>query len=136
MRKTIIYDGECSLCLGVVRFIRRYGKKADFELIPQQSAEGASLTNKYLISSKDTNSVIYLSDGKYFLRSSAVLHILNDMGGWWSLFYVFILVPPFLRDALYRLIAKYRKFFFNQRVQNGRFQQTISEKPVAGSRKR
>ena len=134
MGKTIIYDGECSLCLGVVRFIRRYGKKADFELIPQQSAEGASLISKHQISSKDTNSVIYLADGKYFLRSSAVLHILKDMGGWWSLFYVFILVPPFLRDALYRLIAKYRKLFSNRRGHNGRFQQTISEKPVAGSR--
>jgi len=119
MRKTIIYDGECSLCLGVVRFIRRYGKKADFELIPQQSAEGASLISKYLISSKDTNSVIYLSDRKYFLRSSAVLHILNDMGGRWRLFYVFILIPPFLRDALYRLIAKYRRHLFNHRDHNG-----------------
>ncbi len=115
MGKTIIYDGECSLCLGVVRFIRRYGKKADFELIPQQSAEGASLISKYLISSKDTSSVIYLADGKYFLRSSAVLHILKDMGGWWRLFYVFILVPPSLRDALYRIIAKYRRLFFNHR---------------------
>lgn len=134
MGKTIIYDGECPLCLGVVRFIRRYGKKADFELIPQQSAEGASLISKYLISSKDTNSVIYLADGKYLLRSSAVLHILKDMGGWWSLSYVFILVPPFLRDALYRLIAKYRKLFVNRRGHNGRFQRSTSENPIAGSR--
>ena len=109
MEKVIIYDGECNLCLNVVRFIRRHTTDGAFIFVPQQSPDGQSLIRKFLVPDRDTSSVIYITGGKYLLRSAAVLNIFRDMGGLWKLLYLFIIFPPFIRDAVYRLVARLRK---------------------------
>jgi hypothetical protein len=58
---------------------------------------------------------IYKKEGQFYLRSSAVLHILKDLGGTWKILYVFIIIPPFIRDFVYRLIAHNRYRFFGKR---------------------
>lgn len=108
MERVVIFDSDCKFCQNAVSFIRKNNKSGSFNFVPQQSDEGRSLINKFSIPPEDTNSVIHLTEERYVLRSTAVLHILKDMGGLWKCFYVFILVPSFIRDAVYRLVARYR----------------------------
>lgn len=112
MEKVVIFDNDCRLCLNVVSFIRKHNRRAPFHFVPQQSDEGRSLIRKLSVPPEDTNTVIYITNEKYSVRSSAVLRILKDMGGPWKLFYVFILVPAFIRDAVYRFVARHRRWFF------------------------
>jgi predicted DCC family thiol-disulfide oxidoreductase YuxK len=64
------------------------------------------------LSETESDTAVYIKNGRTSLRSSAVLHILKDLGGTWQILYVFIIVPPFIRDFFYRLIAhnRYRLF--------------------------
>jgi len=115
MESIIIYDGICNLCTGAVLFISRNDKKKQFRYVPLQSEEGEKLLLKSEVSGNGLSSVIYISSGQIYTRSSAVLHILRVMGGRWKIFFVFILVPPFIRNLIYILIAKLRYRIFGKR---------------------
>lgn len=108
MVHAITYDAECNFCNGVVRFLRKRDKRSRFRFVPLQSEEGGELIKGAGLAEKDRNTVVYYSGKKIYLRSTAVLHILKDTGGIWSLLYGFIIVPRFIRDYVYRLIARYR----------------------------
>jgi len=112
MERVIIYDSDCGLCKGVVRFIRRRSRGGDFYFVAQQSDEGKSLIDKLSIPPEDTNTVILITKERYVLRSTAVLYILKDMGWPWRLFYVFRVVPVSIRDGVYRFVARNRRRVF------------------------
>jgi predicted DCC family thiol-disulfide oxidoreductase YuxK len=113
MGKVIIYDGDCSLCDNDVSFIRRHNRRGVFEFIPLQSDKGQSVISRLMVPEKDRNTVLFLTEKRYFIRSAAILHILREMGGPWRYLYGFIIVPSFIRDAVYRFVARHRKSFFN-----------------------
>jgi predicted DCC family thiol-disulfide oxidoreductase YuxK len=47
-----------------------------------------------------------------YVKSSAALEIARELDGFWKLLYIFIVVPPFIRNALYDVIARnrYKRF--------------------------
>ncbi|MCU0460199.1 MAG: DUF393 domain-containing protein, partial [Bacteroidales bacterium] len=99
-------------CAGQVRFISRNDNDGKYQLLPLQSDEGKGILRSAGMSETDLDTVVYQRDGKYLTRSSAILNILRDKGGWWKLFYTFIIIPPFIRDFIYGLIARNRHRFF------------------------
>ncbi len=56
----------------------------------------------------DFDTIVYLREGERFERSTAVLHILSDIGGAWSAARIFLLVPKFMRDFVYKWVARNR----------------------------
>lgn len=108
----ILFDGLCNLCQGLINFIKKRDKKTKFLFISLQSVSGQTLLNKFRLPADDLNSVVYISSGKYFIRSTAILHILKDLGGIWKLFFSFIIIPDFIRDIIYKIIARIRYGFF------------------------
>jgi len=108
MDNIILFDGSCSFCSGIVRFIRRRDRSSIFKLVPLQSEEGRVVAAGSGLTEKDEDTVVYFRNGKYYYRSTAALGILKDMGGLWRILYIFIIVPPFIRDTLYRFIARHR----------------------------
>ena len=62
-----------------------------------------------------TDSFVFISEGKYFTQSTAALKVLKALGGRFSLLYAFIVVPKFIRDAVYSRIAKNRYKLFGKR---------------------
>jgi predicted DCC family thiol-disulfide oxidoreductase YuxK len=58
------------------------------------------------------DSVIYFKYGKILTESSAVLGILSDLGGIWTLISILRLIPPFIRNAMYRFCARRRYHVF------------------------
>jgi predicted DCC family thiol-disulfide oxidoreductase YuxK len=112
MDRIILYDGKCNLCCGTARFIKRHDNLKNFRFESLHSEEAGKLLQKSGLSGKDLKTLIYISSGQFYLRSSAVLHILKDMGGGWSLFYAFIIVPPVIGDFFYKIVAttRYRIF--------------------------
>jgi len=54
------------------------------------------------------DSVILVDDNKAYTYSSAILNIARKLKGIYQLAYVFILVPPFLRNTVYKWIGKNR----------------------------
>jgi len=112
----ILFDGICNLCCGWVQFLIRQDKDRKFKFASIQSESGQKLLNSVGISTKIMETVIYLKGNQCFQKSSAVLEILNDMGGVWKIFVVFKLIPKPIMDGIYQFIAKKRYRYFGKRV--------------------
>jgi predicted DCC family thiol-disulfide oxidoreductase YuxK len=112
--KILIFDGACNLCNGLVRFIIRKDSASRIRFATLKSDVGKSLLRRFCLSTNDTNSVVYISGEMHYLKSAAILHLLNDLGRAWRLFYFFIIIPESIRDFFYNLIAKNRYRIFGK----------------------
>ena len=65
---------------------------------------------------QEVESVLYIRNGVVLKSSTAVLHVLRDLGYPWKIFFVFIHVPAFIRNAIYKVFAKVRYSFFGRRA--------------------
>lgn len=111
----LLFDGICNLCNGLVKFIIRRDHDKRILIIPLQSDEGKMIVKKVISDSEDIKTVVYITGNSYFLRSSAIIRLIRDLGGLWKLFYCLIIIPQFLRDPVYDLIAGYRYKLFGKR---------------------
>ena len=103
-----LFDGVCNLCDGFVQFIIKRDPNAKFKFAALQSKSGQALLKKFKLPPDDLDSLVLIIDDNYFLKSSAGLHILKELGGFWKLFYILMIFPKPLRDFVYDLIAKTR----------------------------
>lgn len=111
----LLFDGVCNLCNRVIRFVIRRDKSDNIRFAPLQSEVSAELLLKFNIDPGKTDSVVYLTRGKVYLKSSAVLHLLKDIGGGWKILFGLIIIPRFIRDFFYELIAKNRYRLFGKK---------------------
>lgn len=112
--KIIIFDGYCNFCSWGIQFLLRRDKKKAFLFSASQSENGNKLLTYHNI--QEVESVLYLRKGIILKSSSAVLHILRDLGYPWKIFYVFIVIPEFIRNAIYNTFAKVRYLLFGRRA--------------------
>jgi len=110
----LLFDGVCNLCNGLVKFIIKRDQRSRIRFAPLQSDAGKSLLPKFGLFPDEIKSVVYISGEQVFLRSSAVLRLLKDLGGGWKLFYGFIIIPPIIRDFFYNVIARTRYRIFGK----------------------
>ena len=108
----LLFDGVCNLCNSLVRFIVKRDHDAKIRFAPLQSPAGQLFLKKFDADLDDIDTVVYITGNKYFIKSTAILQLLKDFGGGWQLFYGFIIIPKFIRDFFYDLIARtrYRTF--------------------------
>lgn len=111
----VLFDGVCNLCNYLLHFIIKRDPGAKFRFAALQTMIGQQLLMEKQILSANSNSVVYIRDGNCFIKSSAILYILLDLGGVWKIFYVFIILPPFIRDFVYTIIARTRYKIFGKR---------------------
>lgn len=111
----ILFDGVCNLCNSAVQFTIRNDDRKQFKFASLQSLKGEELLKAGGLDNTKSDSFVLISDGKYYTRSTAALKVLKALGGRFSLLYAFIIIPAFMRDGVYRLIAKNRYRFFGKR---------------------
>lgn len=70
---------------------------------------------KFDLPANDLNSFILVEGDNFYSRSTGALRMLKKLGGGWKLMYGFIIVPKFIRDAVYNFIAKNRYKWFGKR---------------------
>ncbi len=112
--KIVLFDGVCNYCNSMVNFAIRYDKKAVLKFSPLQSASGISLKEKYNISS-DIDSVIFLDQGKVYTYSDAAIKIAGYLQWPAKALYAFHIVPNFLRQPIYKWIARNRYKWFGKK---------------------
>lgn len=110
----ILFDGECNLCNTSVQFIIEHDKRATFRFSSLQSNYGQQFLKKYRLSSSSFNSMILIDGNKHYFKSSAILRIAKELNGCWPVFYFFIVIPAFVRDFFYTLIARNRYRLFGK----------------------
>ena len=114
MSSIVLFDGVCNFCNDAVNFIIRRDVEGQFKFAPLQSETGQELRQKYAIE-PDVDSIVLIEDGMAFTHSTAGLRIAQGLGGVLSLAYVFIIVPAFIRDFIYKTFAKNRYRLFGKK---------------------
>jgi predicted DCC family thiol-disulfide oxidoreductase YuxK len=112
--RILLFDGVCNLCNRLVFFIIRRDVNAQLKFTALQSPLGEAILIKNGLASGEINSIVFLNGSRYFLKSSAVLNLFKVLGGRWSMIYGLIIIPKFIRDYFYDIIAKSRYRIFGK----------------------
>ncbi|TAH20744.1 MAG: thiol-disulfide oxidoreductase DCC family protein [Cytophagales bacterium] len=114
-KNIVLFDGVCNLCNGAVNFLIDHDKNNVLYFASLQSDFGQEVLKDYGMKTNDFDTFVFLKNGKPFTRSQAALEVLHQLGGGWSSLYLFRFVPSFVRDSIYKLVAKNRYRLFGQR---------------------
>ena len=100
------------ICNGAVNFIIDRDPKVNFQFASLQSSKAKQLVPERFLSA---DSIILLTrEGQIFTKSTAALKIAKDLSGAWFLLSAFMILPRFIRDSVYDLIAKNRYKWFGK----------------------
>ena len=105
----VIFDGDCAFCNKSVMLILKKDRKQNIEVCSNQSEKGKELIQKYQITEVIDSTIIYIIEHKVYYRSTAALQISKRLSGLYPILALFLIVPSFLRDAVYDFVAKHRK---------------------------
>lgn len=111
----LLFDGVCNFCEASVNFVIRHDKKGVIRLASLQSKEGRTLAQDFRIDPNQLNSMVFIEQGRPYFRSTAALRVCRYFSGGWRFASLFLIVPVFIRDAVYRLIARNRYRWFGKK---------------------
>ncbi len=112
--KAVLFDGVCNLCNASVTWIIDRDGKNQFKFASLQSEFGRKTIEKFKLEDDFMDTVLLIEDDKVFVRSDAALRILKLLGGIYSLGVLFFIVPRFVRDFVYNIIAANRYKWFGK----------------------
>ena len=113
--KTIIlFDGECAMCNNYILFVAKNDSKDIFRFLSIQNKKINALKKIHPIDTKNISSIYVIHNNEIRSKSKAVLKITPMLKFPYNLLQVFYLVPNFLRNIIYDLVAKNRYYIFGK----------------------
>ena len=110
----VLFDGVCCLCNNVVRFIAHRDRDRNFWFASLQSPAGQALLRMHNLPECALDTFYLIEGGRAYKRSDAALRIAGQLSFPWPLLRGLSLVPLFIRDFLYNLVARNRYAFFGK----------------------
>ena len=110
----VLFDGFCNLCSGSVQFIINRDVKGVFKFASLQSFFGQQQLDNFKLDKNLLHSIILVRGDQFYQRSDAALEIARRLSGAWPVLYIFKILPRFLRDGIYNVIARNRYRLFGK----------------------
>ena len=123
----LLYDGVCGLCNRFVQFVLQNDRNHVFHFAPLQSAFSRQILTRHGVDPTELDTVYVLtgpdpaSRGSdpaletLLSRSDAIIFVLKELGGLWRPYaFLLQLLPKFLRDSYYKIIARHRYRIFGR----------------------
>jgi len=115
----LLYDGVCGLCDRLTQFLLKRDKHDRLLFASLQSEFAAVILNRHGKDAHDLDTVYLVKDYDQpdevlLSRSDAILFVLSELGGVWKLTSVGRVLPRWLRDRLYNLVARNRYKVFGK----------------------
>ena len=114
-RRVIVFDGVCNLCNAAVQFVIKHDKKKQFHFASLQGAYGQKFLADMPESLSSLKTFILLEEGEVYTRSTAALRVARKLSLPVNWLYGLIIVPVFIRDAVYNFISKNRYAWFGKK---------------------
>jgi predicted DCC family thiol-disulfide oxidoreductase YuxK len=109
----VLYDGVCALCNGIVKFLLARDRDDRFRFLALQSELGRAIV-RARGGDPDEVSTLYVITApgrpgeRVLARGRAGIRAVTAAGGAWRLLHALRILPSFLLDLGYRLVARHR----------------------------
>jgi predicted DCC family thiol-disulfide oxidoreductase YuxK len=119
----IVFDGVCVLCNGWVRFLLRHDRRRRYRFAAMQGEAGRALLAGHGLDPDDPVSFLLIeydlghdraAPPRVSTDTTAIRRVLAGLGGFWRVAHLAALLPAFVRDPLYRRVARNRYRLFGR----------------------
>ncbi|WP_405155716.1 thiol-disulfide oxidoreductase DCC family protein [Paenibacillus sp. FSL K6-0108] len=110
----VLVDGVCHFCQGLTKWIIKRDLEGKYHFASLQSDVAKKLLEKGNLSTDSMDTFVLIEDGKYYTRSTAALRLAKGLKFPYPLLYVLIIVPKFIRNAVYNTVARNRYRWFGK----------------------
>jgi predicted DCC family thiol-disulfide oxidoreductase YuxK len=115
----LLFDGVCGLCNRLTQFLLKRDHHDRLLFASLQSEFAAAILKRHGKDAQDFDTVYLVrnydqSDEVLLARSDAIISVLKELGGIWSLAAAGKVLPRWLRDRLYNLVARNRYKVFGK----------------------
>ena len=114
LKSIILFDGLCKLCNKSIKFIINRDNKSYFKFIAIESSDGQKLIAQFKLDIPNNDSLIFIDDNTVRYRTEAILFILFRLHYCYYLLGALLIIPSFIRDFFYNLVAKNRYRVFGK----------------------
>jgi predicted DCC family thiol-disulfide oxidoreductase YuxK len=108
----VLFDGVCKFCNASVNFIIDHDPPGRVRFAALQSPTGQELLRRFGLKTNDFDTLVLVEGGRASTRSTAALRVASYLAAPWRFAAALLLLPPFLRDPLYNLLARNRYRWF------------------------
>lgn len=108
----VIFDGECSLCNGVVGWLLKLAPPSIFEFVAFQSPRGQDLLRQNNRDTTSLDTVILIDNDGLHTHSDGFLRIVSYIPKWHRVSALLAFIPRLIRDFLYKTASKHRVHWF------------------------
>ena len=112
--RIVLFDGVCNFCESSVQFILRHDKSNTLKFASLQTALGKRLLEEYHMPAT-LEGVVFVENGKAYFKSAAAFRIARYFEGIWKGLRIFSLLPTFVTDFFYDVIAANRYKWFGKK---------------------
>lgn len=119
-RPVLLYDGECGLCNWIVRRLLQADKAGRLSYAPLQGESAQAYLRAQGLPTTDFDSLVFVRDWNQpaghapLLRTDGALAAATVVGGMWRLVTWMRVLPPWVRDPFYKLVARFRYTLFGK----------------------
>jgi len=108
----LFFDGVCHLCNGYINFLIRLDTK---KVMLYSALQGKKALEILTESQRlELKSILYYKNGKVLEKSTAVIESLSDVSAWFFWIKILYVIPAFIRNFVYDLVAKNRYQLFGK----------------------
>ncbi|OUV76196.1 MAG: hypothetical protein CBC83_00860 [Flavobacteriales bacterium TMED123] len=111
-KEIILFDGDCNLCNNYMNLIIRYDQKDNFRFATIKSQIGQNIIKDFNLIKIQEDTILLIKKKSIYTKSDAVIRILSCLQFPINVLSLISLIPRFIRDYFYDIIAKNRKKFF------------------------
>lgn len=111
----VFFDGVCNVCAASVHFVLDHERDATLRFASLQGETAKRMLPPLGIDPSDLDSVVIVEGGRAYGHSTAALRTTRYLRLPWRWMPVFLLVPRFIRDAVYGFIARNRYRWFGKK---------------------
>jgi predicted DCC family thiol-disulfide oxidoreductase YuxK len=116
----VLFDGVCNLCTAAVQFMIKRDPQGKLKYASLQSEYAQQLLAQHGITitlDGNDDTVAFIEDGKVYTHSDAGLRIARYLNSPIRHAAILRFVPRFIRDTVYRLIARTRYRIFGKQTE-------------------
>ena len=114
-KKIIFYDGICNMCNGFVNTVIKLDKRNQLFFSPLNGKNAKNLLKAQGGKIKNIDSVIFYNNKKISIKSEAVIDIIKSLGSFYIIISIIKIIPSFILDGIYDLVAKNRYSWFGKK---------------------